>query len=680
MRITLYMVLVIFVVFAAACPGIEKNEDWGYYPGYDFKADYPGFRKCGDAGEAGPCGDAGPAVDSSKPDILAPDMCVPTTPAKCKVIFTFPHGNETTVHLRGDLPIGWDPGQKMIKVTAGGKTSWELELEASHGADLEYKFYLDSKTWKNDPCNTKTRGQYNNSYVKVVCPDSCSGNTKMAVCSTNYFDWRGAVMYFVMLDRFNNGDTSNDKPQPGNVKTASNWQGGDLAGLLAKIQGGYFSDLGVNVIWITSPLDNPDEGYVGQDVVNCRPKENYSGYHGYWPKDLTKVENHLGTEKLLKQVVDEAHKKKIRVVLDYVMNHVHTSAPVYKQNPGWFWSVNLSGSQCICGKSGCGWDGPNKRRCWFEPYLADFNFNVAAARSYSVQNALSWIKKLGIDGFRLDAIKHIEMSWLTEMRKEVDKLSSGQKFYLVGETFDYSAANLMPYIGADKLDGQFDFPLREALVRLVLMRKDKLGDLDGTLSSLQAIYKGAIMGTFLGNHDLPRAIHLAEDTPRFTSKDSGWCKGWTGLPAKPTSDKPYQRLAVAYTALMTQPGIPLIYYGDEIGLPGGGDPDNRRMMPWSGHATYQTALKQHIAKLAKFRQQHRALSHGTRQALIKQPDVYGYSMTQGSDQVVVLLNRADSAATINVKLPKSSYTDALTGKTFSASQITLSPRSSVVLY
>ena len=128
------------------------------------------------------------------------------------------------------------------------------------------------------------------------------------------FDWRDGVMYFVLLDRFYDGNSSNNKPEP-NVETAANWQGGDLAGLLSRIKSGYFTDLGVNVLWLSSPVDAPDGKYPGTDG------HDYTGYHGYWPADLTKVEERLGDVALLKQVVDEA-----AVIVDSC--RVHRARPV----------------------------------------------------------------------------------------------------------------------------------------------------------------------------------------------------------------------------------------------------------------------------------------------------------------------------------------------------------------
>jgi glycosidase len=487
------------------------------------------------------------------------------------------------------------------------------------------------------------------------------------------FDWRDGIMYFVLLDRFLDGDASNNKPESG-VETPANWQGGDLAGLLAKLKSGYFSSLGINVLWLSSPVDAPDGKFPGKDA------HDYTGFHGYWPRDLGKVEGRLGDLALLKQVVSEAHKLGIRIVVDYVMNHVHQQSPVYTSHGDWFWPLDAGGKSCICG-SGCSWQAPEGLRCWFDPFLPDFNFTVAATRTFSVENALGWIKEVGIDGLRLDAVKHVELSWLTELRARINGeiVKPGQRFYLIGETFDGERALIKEHVDpATKLDGQFDFPLRAQLVKNLLMRQGGLDELETFLNSNDGYYgKDALMGTFLGNHDLPRAIHLAEDTAQFSEWDAGKTRAWTNLPAQPTGAAPYQRLALAFTVLFTLPGLPTIYYGDELGMAGGGDPDNRRPMLWTGASPDQEALRTTISKLAAVRKQHPALRRGTRKELWLGAEVYAYRMSEGSDQLVIVINRSDVEQTI--QLPASSYQDLLRGVTLTGPSFKLAPRSSYLL-
>jgi glycosidase len=185
---------------------------------------------------------------------------------------------------------------------------------------------------------------------------------------------------------------------------------------LQKLKDGYFESLGVNALWLTVPMDNTDGIGIGDDG------RNYTGYHGYWPRDLSKPERRFGTESELKAVIAEAHKRGIKILVDYAMNHVHKDAPVYAMNKSWFNPLDLGGGrQCICGSSDCPWEGGKATACWFRDYLPDFDFNNSAARNFSVENALWWMKNYDLDGFRLDAVKHIEQVWLTDLRDRITK-------------------------------------------------------------------------------------------------------------------------------------------------------------------------------------------------------------------------------------------------------------------
>jgi glycosidase len=495
------------------------------------------------------------------------------------------------------------------------------------------------------------------------------------------FDWRDGVMYFVLLDRFRDGNSSNNNPVP-NVTQSTNFQGGDLAGLLGKIKDGYFTDLGVNVLWLSSPVDAPDGKYPGRNGPNPDGHE-YTGYHGYWPRDLTKVESRLGDMALLKEVINEAHKRNIKVLVDYVMNHVHDTSPTYTQNRSWFWSKDKpGGGNCLCG-DGCSWETePETLRCWFDPFLPDFDFTKQAPRDFSVENAIWWIKETGIDGFRLDAVKHIQMAWLTQLRSRVKGeivKSGGSRFYMVGETFSGDKNVIKKFVDADtKLDGQFDFPLRVAMVKTILMRQGSFADLDNELKSSASFYgASSIMSNFIGNHDIPRPIHFAEDQPMW---DNVWAngkeRGWDNTPSAPNSDSAYERLQIGFTVLFTIPGIPLIYYGDEVGMPGAGDPDNRRFMQWDNYQPRQTKLRDHITKLAKLRAQHSCLRRGNRTTKKADNNVFVYEMSDAQCTLTIAINRTDS--TQSVQLSNSSYTDLLNGGSV-GQNVQIPARSSVIL-
>jgi len=603
-------------------------------------------------------GDVDGGVGSGDGGVAA---CPPVPTCATTIKFT---GTASTVSLMGDFAAdGWTTGLTMTKSADG---SFSVDVPANDSQVIVYKFKVDGTNWISDPANTrKSPDGYGafNSVVRVDC-DHCLARPAI--------DWRDAVMYFVFVDRFYDGNTANDAQVAG-VDFPGNYQGGDFAGVQQKIESGYFADLGVNTLWITSPIDNADNANPGADG------HNYSGYHGYWPKNLELPESHFGTDAELKAMVDTAHAHGMQVLIDYVMNHVHATSPVYIAHPDWFNpNSNGRGGNCICG-DGCDWD-TDRKVCWFDTFLPDFNFANPAARKYSIDNAIAWAKRTGVDGFRLDAVKHIETAWLTDLRARADaELAWDQPFYLVGETFDGDRNLIKSYVDkATMLDGQFDFPERGQVLATLLRRDGVMSDLVGFLDSNDDFYgPNAVMSTFLGNHDVPRSIELALDSPMFGAWDGGKNLAWSGQPTLPLTSSPFQRIATAWALVMTMPGLPMMYYGDEIGLPGAGDPDNRRFMQWAGYTTDQTWLKGQLSALIKMRAAHAATRRGTRTTLYVGTDTFIYKMTTNGDTVFVAINRGDSPQPAN-GLPSGTYDDLLGGAQ-QAGTITIPARTALVL-
>jgi glycosidase len=617
----------------------------------------------GEAGEGGAGGTGGGG----------PPMCDDSL-KRCAHDFTHTDTGETSVEVRGswDAPASWSSG---VPLTKNGKV-WTGTLPLPWSTDVQYKLFINGNTWETDPENPMTVMDGSGNTNSLIKGETCETWTCASPPVLGY-DWRDAILYFVFIDRFLDGNPANNG-SPTGADPAAEYKGGDYAGLQEKIEAGYFNDLGVNTLWLTVPVQNPNNKEVGTDG------KYYSAYHGYWPSDLDKTEEHFGTDADLKAVVDAAHAKKLKVILDYAMNHVHKSSPVYAQHPDWFWpNDNGNGGNCICGQ-GCSWDDPvQAKKCWFMDYLPDFNFTNSDARKYSVDNALSWINKSGCDGFRLDAVKHIETSWITDLRSRVKadvETKTMQHFYMVGETFTGDVGTIAGYVDpVSKLDGQFDFPLRIAIARTVLMRKAPMNELDGALTTSANAYGSGVMSTFIGNHDMPRAIHFAQDQPLW---DNEWADGkdknFNNQPGEPGGTSAFERVANAYAVIFTTKGIPLVYYGDEVGLAGAGDPDNRRPMQWSNYSQGQQLLLDRLKKLAKIRADHVALRQGSRTTLSVNADTLAYQMQGGGDTVWVAINRSDSQQSIG-NLPGGSLTDLVTGSTVNGPAVNVPARSTMIL-
>ena len=463
-------------------------------------------------------------------------------------------------------------------------------------------------------------------------------------------DWRDTSIYFAMTDRFVNGDATNDKPLP-NVDQRTNFSGGDFAGISAKIDSGYFTDLAVGALWVSWPAVQPDYAEEGSfpDGTGCGLGPNnvkyspmkYTGYHGYWPVDPDKIEPRFGTLGDLQTLVHKAHAKGIRVLLDYTANHVHSSSPWFAayKDKGWFHTPAE-----VC--QDVGWD-KKPVSCWFTSYLADFNYGNPKAIEASLSAAMKLAKQAGADGFRLDAVKHIEMDFIKALRAraKAEMELTGIDFYIVGETFTGDAGAIQAFVGADKIHAQFDFPANMQLLFGFAKQSAGLDTMDATIRGIRAVYSdnGALMSTFLGNHDMARFISHASGSVPCGVWDiiSNQAAGWKNPPAPPTDQTPYNRLKLAFTYLYTTPGMPLIYYGDEFGLPGAGDPDNRRMMRFgSALSAKETATLGYLQKLGKLRAAHVALRKGAWSVpLWKEADFLSWARTATGDQVVVLLNR-----------------------------------------
>lgn len=631
------------------------------------------------AGGDGYGSSAGSSSGGDTGGTLPPPVC-PDDLKRCDEEFTYPAGTEAAVELRGDFKEGaWQQGIPMTK--SGGQ--WRVTVPVPLGRPILYKFCINPtggqcQSWQTNstqPTSNDGQGNVNNVRSAVTCTEPTCAEPD--VPAAGVFDWRDSVIYFAFIDRFKDGDTSNNCNVPGVSGPISNYAGGDWKGLTSELD--YLKGLGVNTLWLTVPADNTNQagkGVGGDDKY-------YSGYHGYWPSNLEAAEGCFGTMQDLKDLVAAAHTKGMKVLFDYAMVHVHITSPTYAAHNDWFWP-RFNGSQdCICGQ-GCDWNNDGKR-CWFTDYLPHWNYNVQAARDFSVNNAVWWVKETDIDGFRLDAIKHVEDSWLTQLRSQINNDATlrvnqtpKQRFYMVGETFTYDAGALRYYIDpATKMDGQFDFPQRLETVKTLLMRQG--GTTMSGFASFMAnndnqYATNVVMSTWIGNHDLGRVIHMAEDQPLWNEYQSGdKDRGWSNQPGQPTDRRPYERVANGFALIATTKGAPLIYYGDEIGLAGAGDPDNRRVMPWTGLTANQTWLRGRMSKLFAIRAAHPALRRGRRQTVATTSDLWVYSMTTAGDTVYVAINRGDNDQTAS-GLPSGSLKELVEDATVNGPTLTIPAR------
>jgi glycosidase len=471
-----------------------------------------------------------------------------------------------------------------------------------------------------------------------------NGKVVMKADKLERSDKEAMIIYNVFIDRFYNGNPGNDPPinDPSLVLPQADYFGGDIAGITAKVKEGYFNDLGINTLWISPVVLNPKEAY-GQWND---PKTKFSAYHGYWPVSFTLIDPRMGTPEELKELVMEAHAKGLNVLLDFVAHHVHILHPYFIEHPNWTTSLYLPDGTLNTEK----WD-EYRLTTWFDVFLPTLDLQQPEVTEMLSDSAVWWIKEYGLDGFRHDATKHVpEIFWraLTKKLKQEVVLKEGREVYQIGET--YGGPELISgYVGAGMLDGQFDFNVYDAALGVFARETDPFTNLDNTLHTSFDFYGNLNqMGYITGNQDRGRFISYAGGDLKFSenAKVAGWTRN---IGVGDTIG--YYKLSMLTSFNMTIPGLPVIYYGDEIGLPGGNDPDCRRQMKFNDLSPLELATKEKASKLAEIRKENLALTYGNFTTLQVTEMTYVYARQYFDNCAIVLFNKSDKPVKMTVLLP-----------------------------
>jgi glycosidase len=456
-------------------------------------------------------------------------------------------------------------------------------------------------------------------------------------------DKQAMIMYFLMVDRFRNGDQKNDAPlKDKDVDKKLNFQGGDLSGIIQTIDNGYFKELGINTLWISPITQNPKDAWNEYPA----PHRKFSGYHGYWPLTLTTIDTRFGTPEELKMLVKEAHGSNMNVILDYVSNHVHQECKIYKDHPDWATPLILPNKK----KNIRLWD-EQRLTTWFDEFLPTLDLTKPEICDMMSDSALFWIKTYELDGFRHDATKHIpEIYWrtLTKKLKNQVIIPDNRSIYQIGETFG-SRDLIGSYINPGELDAQFDFGLYFDARTAFATENASFKDLNYSLQeSFSYFGEHSLMGNITGNQDLARFISFASGAISFSENDqkAGWERD---IEVKDTVG--YGRLASFMAFNMTIPGIPIIFYGDEFGMPGAGDPDNRRMMRFDNLTPQEKRLKSTVEKLTHLRSNSMPLLYGDFKTIETGDKSYVYMRTYFDQVVFVIFNKDKSSRKINFEIP-----------------------------
>ena len=510
------------------------------------------------------------------------------------------------------------------------------------------------------PSNAKT---VKRSYIRVWAynANGCSndllipidnGNVLTNVNQLQRSDKQSQILYFLMVDRFFDGNSSNNKPvNDPEILAKANYYGGDIAGVAKILQDGYFDSLGINTIWLSPISQNP----LGAWGLYKNPKTKFSGYHGYWPTSLTKVDFRFGTSDELHALINLAHAKGMNVILDYVAHHIHIEHPAWKNHPDWFTSLYLPDGTLNTEK----WD-EQRLTTWFDTFLPTLALDKPEVYEPMSDSAMYWIKQYDIDGFRHDATKHIpEPFWRRLTQKIKQQLPADKSVFQIGETYG-SRELINSYIGSGMMDSQFDFNVYDDAVAAFAKPNVPFTNLNTSLlESLNYYGYHNLMGYISGNQDRPRFISYAGGSLKFdeNAKQAGWTRDIeVGDPVG------YKKLCMLNAFNMTIPGVPTLYYGDEFGSPGGNDPDNRRMMKFSGLNSNEQKTLDVSRKLVNIRRNNLALVYGDFTTLLVEPDVYAYARVYLNSKVITVFNKSNQTKEVKLVLP-----DSYSGIQYSAS-------------
>lgn len=484
--------------------------------------------------------------------------------------------------------------------------------------------------------------------------------------------WQTNILYNVFVDRFFDGNPENNNPLPDSiVLPAANYNGGDMEGIMDKIDADYFSELGVNSLWL-SPLVKNVEGAYGYWPD---PKTKFSAYHGYWPVSFTQINPHFGDSDDLHNLVAAVHNDDMNILLDFVANHVHQDHPFIKAHPEYATELHLPDGTLNLER----WD-EYRLTTWFDKFLPSLNLENEKVSKTVADSATWWITEYDIDGFRHDAAKHVPLSFWKRLTREIrDKvvLKNDKQVYQLGETYGNSEL-IGSYVNNGMLNAQFDFNVYDAAVG-VFAGDNSMNTLAERLEESLNVYGSHnVMAYITGNQDRGRFISYAGGDLKFDedAKEAGWTRK-IGV----GDDVGYLKLQQLMAFNMSIPGIPVIYYGDEFGMAGGNDPDCRRMMRFDNQLTEKEKINLEVTKiLIAIRKSNMALLYGDVVSITPNNSTLIIHRKYFDNEVYSVFNTSDQEQQVNISIKgnakkyKTSFGNKMTVKN-NVLTITIAPNS-----
>lgn len=468
--------------------------------------------------------------------------------------------------------------------------------------------------------------------------------------SAGDFDWDEAVIYFAVTDRFFDGDAeNNDAYGVGDYnigeKGGSSYHGGDFAGLNQKLD--YLKDLGVNTIWITPIVEN-----ITEDQHDNKTDTATYGYHGYWASDFTKLNKHLGTEQQFKALLDAAHSKGMKIMVDVVLNHAGYGTEKY------FNSILTDAdgnSISMIRDSNNTISGDDKYDSLSD--LPDFVTENKAVTDQLVTWQTEWMSKYSIDYYRVDTVKHVETTTWEAFKNSLTKVNPD--FKMIGEYSGAGYANNAGELGTGSMDALLDFDFNDFAQKFVT------GDISGVESSLQkrngAINNTATMGSFLSSHD--------EDSLQYKLVNE----------SKLSEEEAYNLMKVAATLQITAKGQPVLYYGEEIGQGGANNwpyQTNRRDFDWTElekQKADSNSIYNHYKTMLAIRNAYTDVFARGNRSTVAVSDADGYeviSRSYGNSTLYVGMNVKEAEKEVVIPVAESAGTvlrNLYDGKTYTVS-------------
>ena len=436
----------------------------------------------------------------------------------------------------------------------------------------------------------------------------------------NDFDWDEAVVYFMMTDRFFDGNESNNTAS-GTDTYGDNpglYHGGDFAGVTAKLD--YLQDLGVNTIWLTPIVKN-----IAGVTVTDEGKEDVpynAAYHGYWASDFTKLNPTMGTTEEFKTMISEAHKRGMRIMVDIVVNHAG-------------YGTESTFADMLRDKSVSEGD----IKSW-QSGLPDFATENADVRAKLVEWQTSWMRNYGVDYFRVDTVKHVDSTTWAALKNSTTEVNPS--FKMIGEYYGAGYASNGSTLGSGQMDADLDFDFNDQATSFV---SGNISSVEKFLSARNSALNNAYMtGQFLSSHD--------EDGFKASLMNG----------KKYTEDEATSAALVAATLQLTAKGIPVIYYGEEVGLSGLNNypyQTNRYDMDFS-KATKDNVTYQHYKNLLSIRNAYTDVFARGSRTVVAGSDEEGYdvvSRSYGGTTLYVGMNIKDTAKEVKVPVSLAAGTE-----------------------